>query len=29
MRLGWFALFWAGGVGTVAAIAYLLRWVVH
>ncbi|HUF57116.1 MAG TPA: DUF2474 domain-containing protein [Thermohalobaculum sp.] len=25
-RLGWFAGLWVAGVGTVAAVAYALRW---
>ena len=25
-RLAWFVGLWAAGVGTVAAVAYVLRW---
>ncbi|MCI0754150.1 DUF2474 family protein [Teichococcus vastitatis] len=27
-RLGWFALLWAAGVGSLTAVAYLIRWVL-
>jgi hypothetical protein len=28
-RLGWFVLLYLGGLVTVAAGAYLLRWILH
>ena len=28
-RLGWMAALWAGGVATLAAVAYLLRAIMH
>lgn len=28
-RLGWMAALWAGGVATLAAVAYLLRMIMH
>ncbi len=27
-RLMWFVLLWAGGVGTVAAVAYAIRFLI-
>ncbi|EAU43084.1 hypothetical protein FP2506_09581 [Fulvimarina pelagi HTCC2506] len=27
-RLGWFVLFWIGGVGAVSALAYAIRWMI-
>jgi len=28
-RLGWMALLWAGGVATLALVAFLIRIVMH
>ncbi len=28
-RLGWFALLWLAGVGTVGLVALLLRWTMR
>ena len=28
-RLGWMALLWAGGVASLAAVAFLIRVVMH
>jgi hypothetical protein len=29
MQLGWFVLLWAGGVGALAAVAFLIRSWLH
>ncbi|MEZ5670070.1 MAG: DUF2474 domain-containing protein [Alphaproteobacteria bacterium] len=28
VRLLWFVLLWAGGVGAVAAVGYLIKWAL-